>query len=571
MVKGKPELKHPLARPLATQKVFVEGRRIQGLHRLLKIPILVSVLLLVVFNLICYFFVRLIIFCSENIFILPSKRWKLLQQSTQAKNYDDWKRYNLELDILEKNESWKTGSESSYYNAGIIEDGLQRLRDILDSMKHSGLNENSIDPDDIRFIEQLCIPNVGGLGNYHMYTNCRVGTKKVIHEYIDTIQKTVNVICKDESLDKDFRLEFIERIERSYGRTALVLSGGATFGFYHLGVIKVLLEQNLLPGIISGTSVGALFAAFCCVQKEEDILTLITPGMHPLCRVFENWLIMLKNYYKYGSMRDNEDFRQMAEAFLRSSIPNITFKEAFHKTGKILNISCSVDGNKQHPARQLNYITSPNCVISSAVVASAAIPILLRPQHLLYKGEDGNIHDYKNENFVWRDGSFKNDLPMKELGATFNANNFIVSQVNPHIIPFFFWNTGSPGKPNTHSWRGGFILSYLEAYFKLEMKKWARLINQMELFPDLFGQDITEIFLQETFGEVTIAPAPNIMNYFQFFRNVNYKRLQNYIQSGASYTWPNISLIQNTFSLEKTIKQCKNELVVNLGVIDSAN
>ena len=93
----------------------------------------------------------------------------------------------------------------------------------------------------------------------------------------------------------------------------------------------------------------------------------------------------------------------------------------------------------------------------------------------------------------------------------------------------------------------------------------------MELFPDLFGQDITEIFLQETFGEVTIAPAPNIMNYFQFFRNVNYKRLQNYIQSGASYTWPNISLIQNTFSLEKTIKQCKNELVVNLGVIDSAN
>ena len=141
MVKGEPEIKHPAARPLATQRVFVEGRRIQGLHRLLKIPILVIVLLLVGFNLICYFFVRLIIFCSENIFILPSKRWKLLKQSTQAKNYDDWKRYNLELDILEKNESWKTGSESSYYSAGIIEEGLQRLRDILDSMKKPGLNE----------------------------------------------------------------------------------------------------------------------------------------------------------------------------------------------------------------------------------------------------------------------------------------------------------------------------------------------------------------------------------------------------------------------------------------------
>jgi hypothetical protein len=36
-------------------------------------------------------------------------------------------------------------------------------------------------------------------------------------------------------------------------------------------------------------------------------------------------------------------------------------------------------------------------------------------------------------------------LPMKELGSTFNINYFIVSQVNPHILPYFFWNAGAPG------------------------------------------------------------------------------------------------------------------------------
>ena len=259
-------------------------------------------------------------------------------------------------------------------------------------------------------------------------------------------------------------------------------------------------------------------------------------------------------------MRDNEDYRQMAEDFMRSDIKNITFLEAFQKTGKVLNISCSVDGNKVHPGRQLNYVTAPNCIISSAVVASAALPVLLRPQPLLYKELDGSIQKRESENFVWRDGGFKNDLPMKELGAAFNVNNFIVSQVNPHILPFFFWNSGSPGKPTTRNWRGGFCLSYMEAYLKLDMKKWANLINQMEIFPEIFGHDVTEVFLQDTFGEITIAPSPNLINYLLFFFNVNYERLHKYIQSGSYYTWPNISMIKNTYLLEKTIRQCRNEL-----------
>ena len=547
-------------------KVFQERRRnAKGLHILFKFPILAIILLIIAFDMLCYFLLRIFIFLSERL-LTSSKRSQLLYKARMAKHYEEWKEYNSKLDVLEGNEEWKEFPESSYYNQDIIKANLKRLNHILStslSPQHK-MAQKQIDLDDIKFIERCCIPNVGGIGNYHMYTNCRVGTKKVTHEYVKSLDKVVKAICsEDSSLSSKERQQFIENVERSYGRTALILSGGATFGFYHWGVVKALLEQNILPSVISGTSAGSLLAALVCVQKNEDILELISPDAYTFCKVFLNWFEMVKNYIKNGSMRDNEDYRQMAEDFMRSDIKDITFMEAFQKTGKVLNISCSVDGNKVYPGRQLNYITAPNCIISSAVVASAAVPVLLRPQPLLYKEADGCIKKRESESFVWRDGGFKNDLPMKELGAAFNVNNFIVSQVNPHILPFFFWNSGSPGKPTSRNWRGGFCLSYMEAYLKLDMKKWANLINQMEIFPELFGHDLTELFLQETFGEITIAPSPNLMNYLQFLSNVDSKRLEKYIQSGCYYTWPNISMINNTYLLEKTIRECKKELNCN--------
>ena len=44
--------------------------------------------------------------------------------------------------------------------------------------------------------------------------------------------------------------------EIAAGRTGLFLSGGAARGFYHLGVVKALAEQRLVPRVISGASAG---------------------------------------------------------------------------------------------------------------------------------------------------------------------------------------------------------------------------------------------------------------------------------------------------------------------------
>lgn len=40
---------------------------------------------------------------------------------------------------------------------------------------------------------------------------------------------------------------------------------------YHLGVLKALNEQGLLPRIISGHAVGAMIAALICIHTDEEL------------------------------------------------------------------------------------------------------------------------------------------------------------------------------------------------------------------------------------------------------------------------------------------------------------
>ena len=67
---------------------------------------------------------------------------------------------------------------------------------------------------------------------------------------------------------------------------------------------------------------------------------------------------------------------------------DLTFKEIhdFYKWN--LNITVT-DANKTDEARLLNYLTSPNVVVWSAVSASTAIPMFYEPVELMIKNEDG--------------------------------------------------------------------------------------------------------------------------------------------------------------------------------------
>jgi predicted acylesterase/phospholipase RssA len=69
-------------------------------------------------------------------------------------------------------------------------------------------------------------------------------------------------------------------------------------------------------------------------------------------------------------------------------IGDITFKEIHDYNKWNLNITVT-DSMKTDESRLLNYLTSPNVVVWSAVGASTAIPIFFEPVELMIKTESG--------------------------------------------------------------------------------------------------------------------------------------------------------------------------------------
>ena len=68
------------------------------------------------------------------------------------------------------------------------------------------------------------------------------------------------------------KLEFFAETRHSYGRTALMLSGGAHFGKFHFGLLKALYEQDLMPRIICGSSIGSVLAAIAATCPYEEMI-----------------------------------------------------------------------------------------------------------------------------------------------------------------------------------------------------------------------------------------------------------------------------------------------------------
>lgn len=72
-------------------------------------------------------------------------------------------------------------------------------------------------------------------------------------------------MTESKELSDEEKRTFLKSIYKNYGRSALCLSGGAGFGYYHLGVVRALLQAGVLPTVITGTSAGALMGTFSVI------------------------------------------------------------------------------------------------------------------------------------------------------------------------------------------------------------------------------------------------------------------------------------------------------------------
>jgi hypothetical protein len=241
---------------------------------------------------------------------------------------------------------------------------------------------------------------------------------------------------------------------------------------------------------------------------------------------------------------------------------HMTFMEAYKHSGRILCIQVVPEERAfATPPKVCNFLTTPNVVISSAIVASCAAPIILPSVQLLCKNERGEFVPYHGAGKRWRDGSFRTDIPDLPY---FNVNFSIVSQVNPHIVPFFYESEGSPGSPTHHrsgrGWRGGFVASSIIHHLDLDLKKWLRLIKDLRLIPTwLLDTDMSHVFLQNFEGSITILPLSSdvVGDLSNILARPTAERLKHVVEHSATKTWPKLCMVNNRMRLEVLVRRLR--------------
>lgn len=533
-------------------------------YSVLKYPFL-----LVVFGwIIClgatYFITRLYIYFYEQWVTWRGQRNRLRTRLREQHSYEDWVKAAKKLDSYLGSDRWKEDEEYAYYDSRTVRRVMEQMRSLRhtaekeekDTSRHRQLGQRAID--DLSGLAEACVKNnFAGFENPRLYSETYYGTKDLVQDYVDEVAATLKFLLSSQQLSQESKRELSKHLSTNFGRTALCLSGGATFAYYHFGIAKALLDANLLPDIITGTSGGALVAGLLATRTDDELKQLLVPALADrinACR--EPMSVWVPRWWRTGARFDSVDWAKRCAWFTHGSL---TFLEAYQRTGRILNVSC-VPSDPHSPTILANYRTAPDCVIWSAVLASAAVPGILNPVVLMRKKRDGKLEAY-SFGHKWKDGSLRTDIPLKALNLHFNVNFSVVSQVNPHINLFFFSSRGSVGRPVTHrkgrGWRGGFLGSAIEQYIKLDLNKWLKVLRHLELLPRPLGQDWSEVWLQRFSGTTTIWPRTRASDFWYILSDPTMARMARMLQVGQLAAWPKLKFISNRMAIEKVIEEAR--------------
>ncbi|OAA56472.1 Acyl transferase/acyl hydrolase/lysophospholipase [Cordyceps fumosorosea ARSEF 2679] len=545
------------------------------LYMLAKWPLLLFVVGWLLVLSVLYLLTRFYIVVYEQLFTWRGRREGLRRELRGATTYEDWVRAARALDGFLGRKSWREENDFAYYDSKTVKrvwDQMKKTRAKAEREENdylatkSGNGSGGGGSEGIRAVEELkalteaCVKNnFVGIDNPKLYSQTYYGTKNLVQNFVDEVERTLKFLLKTKQLTLEEKRVLFKHVQANFGRTALCLSGGASFAYYHFGLVRALLDADLLPDVITGTSGGALIAGLVATRTNEELKKLLVPALaSQINACSEGFTTWFPRWWKTGARFDSVSWAAQCSWWTRGSM---TFREAYERTGRILNVSC-VPADPHSPTILCNYLTSPDCVIWSAVLASAAVPGILNPVVLMMKKRDGTLAPY-SFGHKWKDGSLRTDIPIKALNTHFNVNFTIVSQVNPHVNLFFFSSRGRVGNPVTHrkgrGWRGGFLMSATEHYLKLDMHKWLRFVRHAELLPRPLGQDWSQLWLQEFSGTVTLWPAAVASDFWRILSDPDAGRLARMLHEGRQGAFPALQFVGNRLKVERMVDRGRTE------------
>lgn len=192
------------------------------------------------------------------------------------------------------------------------------------------------------------------------------------------------------SMSIQMKLDFVHDTRQAFGRSTLVLQGGAIFGLCHLGVVKALFLRGLLPRIITGTATGALIAALVAIHTEEELPRVLsgdgidlsafsgrgrklsTGENIPNDSIWSRWATLMRRVQRFRRDGYFLDVKVLEDC-VRTNVGDLTFEEAYQRSKRVLNITVATAGQGGVPTL-LNYLTAPNVVSPFSLLKTAKLP-----------------------------------------------------------------------------------------------------------------------------------------------------------------------------------------------------
>ncbi|MEL7451275.1 MAG: DUF3336 domain-containing protein [Pseudomonadota bacterium] len=456
---------------------------------------------------------------------------------TESENYKEWLAQARRFDDLRGYDRWRKDDTSTHYDYASVRSRLTRLKKLRMARDNAGL---------LFELSEGIHGNMDGMGNQALYRRSRVGTKHLITDYINEVVTALNILADStaDGIAFEEKLDFFRRASHCYGRSALMCSGGGVLGYFHLGVVRALLEHDLLPSVVSGSSAGSIIAAILGSHPEdelhaffdsEDLVIEAEKEAHWVTR----WI--------WGGNTQMDVKGQ--ERLIDRWIPDLTFKEAFELTGRHINIPVA-PARIHQSSRLLNAITAPEVCLRSAVMASCAVPGVFPPVVLKARDINGRRIDYLPSR-QWIDGSITGDLPAKRLARLYGVNHFIVSQINPAVLPFLKDSGTESGVLDAPVRVAAATVRESLHVFKGLSKRLFSPMPRLNVLLDMFYS----VALQDYTGDINILPSFRFYNPTKILAHPLEEDVQRLIGEGERATWPKVEQIRNCTAISRTLDQ----------------
>ena len=241
---------------------------------------------------------------------------RLKRRLASARTYTEWRTAAEALDTALGLDAWRTDPESSEYRSEILEDHVARLRGYRMSGAFTALLE---------FLPESIYRNLSDLNANPLYEVAYGGTKHLVSSYYREAVSCLRFLCDAEipGVSDEEKLRRFKHGSHSFGRSALLLSGGATLGYYHLGVARALWEEDLLPWVVSGSSMGAIIASAVCTRSDAEL----APWFETVCDTPRKSLNMapIAQIVRDRAIMDQDVVFEV----VKSGVADLTFAEAF--------------------------------------------------------------------------------------------------------------------------------------------------------------------------------------------------------------------------------------------------